>query len=364
MAALISLLYTLAFLLLTGHQVLSIRRVPSLSREIEMRPISVIVPARNEEESIPKLIRCLKRQKADFEAIIVDDCSEDSTYEVALREVCGDKRFTVIKTEGRAGKSSACFSGYLRSRNEILVFIDADVEFDEYLLCNALATMRKLNADVITLIPKICCKGFFCSVTEIALSSFIRTVFPYWKRSREDAWLFGSFIMIKRDVYEAVGGHKAVISSIVEDRELGRILARRGFSVHMVRSNGRLITCWHEGFSNVVNSIIRISSFDINVPLVYPVIAAVSVLLAAFIPFLLIISMDPLVFLPPMIALYLFSSISLLLELRVKPFYMVFLPVGAVVLSYSILKSWTDRRRGVPWRGRVVMRVSDAIKTR
>ena len=354
MAAVISLLYTLAFLILAAYQILSIRRIPVLSREIDIGPVSVIIPARNEEKSIPKLIKCLKKQKANFEAIIVDDCSEDSTYEVALREIGEDKRFTVIKTEGSSGKSLACFSGYLKSKHEILVFLDADTEFDEYLLVNALATMKKLDADVITLIPKICCRGFFCSVTEIALSSFIRTVFPYWRRSSKDAWLFGSFIMIKRDVYEAVGGHKAVMNSLVEDRELGRILARRGFSIYMVRSNGRLLTCWHEGFSNVVNSIVRISSFDINVPFIYPVIAAASVLIVAFTPFLLTISMDPVIFIPPIVSLYLFSSISLFLELKIKPLYMIFLPVGAIVLSYSILKSWVSRREGVLWRGRIV----------
>jgi len=356
MLALLSALYTAAFLLLTAYQALKMGKIPALSEEIAEGPVSVIVPTRNEEGSIQRLITCLKGQNVDFEAIIVDDHSDDHTYEVALRETRGDRRFAVLRSEG-AGKSYACFTGYLRSRHDTLVFMDADTEFDGNLLGNALATMGKLKADVITLIPRIRCRGFFCSVTEIALSSFIRTVFPYWRRSGRDAWLFGSFIMIKRDVYEAVGGHRAV-SSVVEDRELGRILARKGFSIYMVRSGGRLLTSWHEGFSDVVSSIVRISSLDIDVPLAYAVIGAASVLLAAFIPFILVISMDPLVFLPPVASLYLFSSLSIFLELRINPLYVIFTPVGAAVLSYSILKSWFERRKGVRWRGRIVARTT------
>ena len=105
-------------------------RIPPCKSGIGTRgaysPISVIIPARNEEHSLPALLASLKKQtlKPD-EIIVVDDNSEDATAEVAEK---GGAKVIRAKPlpEGWHGKPWACWTGAKEAQGEILVFLDAD----------------------------------------------------------------------------------------------------------------------------------------------------------------------------------------------------------------------------------------------
>lgn len=99
--------------------------------EEEMRPVSVIICARNEEENLKKFLPAvLEQDYPDFEVIIVNDCSEDNTYSVVgdflkkypnlrISEITRDPKFT-------HNKKFAQFIGIKAAKNEILLFTDAD----------------------------------------------------------------------------------------------------------------------------------------------------------------------------------------------------------------------------------------------
>ena len=131
-------------------------RIPSCNGELGARggysPISVIIPARNEERSLPSLLSSLHNQtlKPD-EIIVVDDNSEDATAEVAEK---GWAKVIHAKAlpEGWHGKAWACWTGAKEAQGEILVFL-ASVQPDG-LLRSWVHTRRKKASFLFSLITK------------------------------------------------------------------------------------------------------------------------------------------------------------------------------------------------------------------
>ncbi|KUK93263.1 MAG: Glycosyl transferase family 2 [Thermotogales bacterium 46_20] len=192
---------------------------------------SIIIPARNEEKNIDKLLSTLKDQcGASDEIIVVDDDSSDGTSAVVFSYGLEPIKLSGAPPEGWMGKSWACWNGYCRSTGDILIFLDADVELSP---C-AIETVKHKFLE---------CGGFF-SVQPYhrmeriyeKLSLFFNMIvvgsigsFSLWKTKAMGA--FGPCMICKKSDYEAVGGHKTVGDHVLDDIELARLFMRKGFSV-------------------------------------------------------------------------------------------------------------------------------------
>jgi 4,4'-diaponeurosporenoate glycosyltransferase len=106
----------------------------AINRSISYPSISVIIPSRNEENTLPNLLRSLEGQlSSEDEVIVVDDHSEDRTKAVA--EKSGVKVLESLPTpEGWIGKTWACSQGVRMASGEILVFLDADTVLNDFYL--------------------------------------------------------------------------------------------------------------------------------------------------------------------------------------------------------------------------------------
>src|ERR1700736_3089890 len=88
--------------------------------------ISVIIPALNEEKTIRKVIQQAKRNELVSDIIVVDDQSMDNTILEAMKEN------VKIITSTNLGKGDSMREGMMVAKNEILVFLDADIpNYDE-----------------------------------------------------------------------------------------------------------------------------------------------------------------------------------------------------------------------------------------
>jgi cellulose synthase/poly-beta-1,6-N-acetylglucosamine synthase-like glycosyltransferase len=100
-------------------------------------PVSVIIPAHNEEEKLAATLSSLSRQEYPGEAefVVVDDRSDDATGEIIDRFAAIDRRFRRVRVEQPSTRLSpkvnAVNEGISRSRGEIIVTSDADCEYPE-----------------------------------------------------------------------------------------------------------------------------------------------------------------------------------------------------------------------------------------
>lgn len=189
--------------------------------------VSVIIPARNEEKNLDKLLYLLQKQTyKPYEVIVVNDNSEDNTEEVAKRY--GVKVVSLYEDppEGWVGKNWAIWNGYLESRGEILLFLDADVEPREEFIEVMLSNYEKYGG-LISCWPYQRFEKFYEHLNFIFNIGAVITMCAIKKEGA-----FGPSMMISREDYEKVGGHKEVRDKVVEDLHFGNLCIKKGVPVN------------------------------------------------------------------------------------------------------------------------------------
>ena len=228
------------WVLRAANAALSLALVPNLApapRRKEGSPfVSIVVPARDEERSLGKATRskCLQDDPA-FEVVVVDDRSSDGTRGI-LRRLEGEFRATLRVVDGVEppsdwlGKPHALDEGARAAKatrpEEWLVFSDADVVFAPDLLARALAHAEKHRLEFLTLLPQMDARtlGEKLMVPTIPAAAFC--YLPGWLMNVPSARIFGGgggvFNLIRRDLFDRIGGHGALKASVVDDIQLGR----------------------------------------------------------------------------------------------------------------------------------------------
>ncbi len=212
--------------------------------------VSVIVPARNEESCLADCLRSLVGQTGPVhEIIVVDDHSADATRAIAetfpVRLVAADPL-----PEGWSGKCNAVWSGARVAKGKWLLFTDADTRHTPRSIASGLEEAQALGAGLLSYSPKQEVRGF----AERALMPviFAELAATYRPRDVNDpnspaAAANGQYLLIRRDVYDAVGGHAAVATTILEDVELARRVKRAGYKLQF-RVSDALSTRMYRSF--------------------------------------------------------------------------------------------------------------------
>ena len=197
----------------------------------------VLVPLRNEAENIKDLIATLSQQVGDFHFYLLDDNSEDLTYELLKQYTAGDSRFRVIKgaplQEGWIGKTWALQQLFDQSNEEFIVSIDADVRLTPDAIARSVSTLKSTSLDFISPYPRQIALSFGERMIQPLLQwSWLSTV-PLRvaeKSSRPSmAIANGQFFVVRRIALEKINGYKAIKNAVIDDVFLARELIRSGF---------------------------------------------------------------------------------------------------------------------------------------
>lgn len=231
--------------------------------------LSVIIPARNEEDCIGDCLRSLVTQSEsawqlgrDWEIILVDDNSSDRTHEIAA----GFPDMTVLyapslqKGPGQTwtGKANACWAGANATRAEWLLFADADTVHQPGHLSLAVVEAERHNVAMLSYSPRQIVTGIWQRALMPLVFSELAVTYPPAKVSDPETHLAaanGQFLLIRRDVYVRIGGHEAVKDAVLEDVALAHIIKRRklglrlryapeAVSTRMYRSFGAMVEGW------------------------------------------------------------------------------------------------------------------------
>jgi len=211
-------------------------------------PVTVIIPARNEEATLPLSVPAVLASGPEA-VVLVDDGSTDGTSVLLAGWACSDSRVQVVSAgslpEGWTGKNHAVWVGAKRAQSTWLLFLDADARLLPGALQAAVAEAEEGVLDALSLSPE-----------QEALSIWERAVLPviYDELSRRypyarvndaaDACAAanGQFFLIRRAAYEAVGGHAALRGEVLEDLRLAERLKRAGFRLRFRSGQGQVRT--------------------------------------------------------------------------------------------------------------------------
>ena len=247
----------------------SIRQLPEVA---EKSSLTVIITARNEEETIGRCLGSLTSQTyPELEILVVDDSSNDDTCKIVRDYTAKSPRIRLeeagAKPEGWVGKSWPCWRGYELSTSEYLLFADADSWFEPQTVELAMNYMISGGIDVLSISPKIHMSGVWAKAVVPIITGAINLLYPMFKvndRKSNRAYVFGTFILIKREAYESIGGHAAVREEIVEDAAIGRLAKTSGKKLRVEIGTEYLTTEWEKKPSSIYNGIERVASSSIR----------------------------------------------------------------------------------------------------
>ncbi|HXO32915.1 MAG TPA: glycosyltransferase family 2 protein [Candidatus Acidoferrales bacterium] len=331
------------------------------------RRVSVIVPARNEEEDIKlSLTRLLELDYDNYEVIAVNDRSTDRTGEimerVAENPVLTSGRLRVIHHRelpaGWLGKTHAMWTATNEATGDWLLFTDADVLFKPDSVRRALAYAEAEKADHVVLFPRIIMK----QPGEYMMIAFFQTMFVFghrpWKvadpKSRDHMGV-GAFNLIRQSVYQAVGTYQALRMEVVDDMKLGKVVKNAGYAQRNVFGGDLISIRWANGAMGVVDNLTK--NFFAILSFQWPrtLISALGLAFLNLVPFLGVWLAHGWARLPYVVALGSMFSIYLGIWLRsgVPAYYFLLHPVSTALFIYTLLRSmfhalWND---GIIWRG-------------
>lgn len=204
-------------------------------------PVSILIPARNEEDTIEACVRAACTQEQDvLEVIVFDDDSSDETPTI-LKHLCQEyTHLRVIRgkgvlPKGWVGKPHACHQLAHHAQGEILCFLDADTILKPQGLWRVASLFEDLCADLVTVVPKqktaSWSERLIIPLLHLTYTSWF-PIFLTWK-SADVRFLAanGQVLAITRKVYEDIGGFEAVRGDVVDDMAICRKVKARGYTV-------------------------------------------------------------------------------------------------------------------------------------
>jgi hypothetical protein len=214
-------------------------------------PISVLIPARNEETAIGLAVHAaIESTGVELEVIVLDDHSEDRTAAIVEELAEADDRVRLVSAPelpaGWCGKQHACWVLAREARNPLLVFIDADVRLAPDALGRMAAFMSASGADLGSGIPHQE-TGSLLEKLEIPLIHFILLGFLPIRRMRKSrrpslSAGCGQLFIARADAYHQCGGHSMIRETFHDGIKLPRAFRAAGFKTDLFDATG-LATC-------------------------------------------------------------------------------------------------------------------------
>jgi cellulose synthase/poly-beta-1,6-N-acetylglucosamine synthase-like glycosyltransferase len=227
--------------------------------------LTVVVPCRDEARGVGAAVRSLLAQDLpDLQVIAVDDRSTDGTGELLDGLAAEDPRLEVIHLAalppGWLGKNHACAAGARRARGAWILFTDGDVLFAPGALRRALGAAVAHRLGHLAVAPTFVAPGFAERAFVTAFAALLAPALRLWELPRAGTRAFfgvGAFNLVRRDAYEAVGGHARLPLEVVDDVKLGLLLRRSGVPQGAAASGGLVSVRWQHGLVPSVLGLVK-----------------------------------------------------------------------------------------------------------
>lgn len=360
--AIVILLMILSTTLFNFFTAPRIARAPNLKATPK---VSILIPARNEEQNIGKCLEGLiKQDYPNLEIIVLNDHSEDKTLQVIQAFRQRDQRIQYINgkdlPDGWLGKNWACHQLSQVATGEIFIFTDADNRHAPFAVKNTVAHIQKLKLGLISAFPQQWTVTLPEKMIVPIMDIFVYGTLPLWATYYlpfpSMAAANGQWIALTREAYQQLGGHERVKHELVEDTFLARlakknrikILTTAGTDAVFSRMYQNANEVWH-GFSKNFYGLAGYNNI-----VFFGIIF--SMLIAFVSPYILwlALSVRPMAF----IAIGMNLLIRVLISIKYKHPFWTSVILHPIAMLYAVViglnSFWSINRGTIRWKGREI----------
>ena len=329
--------------------------------------LSVVVPARNEARAIEACLRSLLASSGvTLQVIAVDDRSDDETGRIMDNLAVETGRITHALTvihvkslpDGWMGKTHAMAQAAAAATGDWVLFTDGDMLFAPDALTRVLNYAHGEQADHVILYPTMIYEGF----GERMMLSFLHVMSIWgvrpWKvgdpEAKRDFIGIGAFNLVRRSVYDEVGGWDSLRMEVLEDLRIGFVIKQAGYRQRAVFGRDLTRIRWAEGAFGAVNNMTKNLFALFRFRLSLAALAVVSITALCLLP-LAGLAMGRAGLWPMLLMLTMLAVLYARYERLGLPgvLYALTFPLGAALFLFAMVRSigTTVLRGGVAWRG-------------
>lgn len=238
------------FFIISFNNLLKATNLKKISTSFN-KPVSVLIPARNEELNIENCIdNVFNSSYKNLEVIVLNDNSIDKTLEILTKLQIKYKKLKVINgkplAKGWLGKNWACHQLSQEATSEYFLFIDADVTLKKEAIESLMALIDVKHYSAISVFSTQITKTFGEKITIPLINFVLLTLLPLSFSNRSKSSKFsasnGQVFLFKKDDYLKIDGHNGVKDKVVEDVALAKNLRKLGLTTFTLLG-GELIYC-------------------------------------------------------------------------------------------------------------------------
>lgn len=227
----------------------SVSKTPQLGRQDAAADprsgplVSILIPAKDEEASIETCVRSLLAQEYDnLEILVADDRSRDRTANIVRSLEQESPKVRLVQIEhlppGWTGKTNALHQCQEHAKGEWLLFVDADTSQHPKCLGVVLQDAIAHDVDCESLLPALESRSFWERVIQPFAGICLMVLYPLHRvndpKEKDLGFANGQFILIRRRIYDEIGGHAAVRDKFVEDIHIGRRVRQAARNLRVV----------------------------------------------------------------------------------------------------------------------------------
>ncbi len=334
----------------------------TIYKNIENSLVSVLIPARNEEKNIGKLLSDLQQQSfKNIEVIVFNDQSNDKTEDIVNQFVKKDKRFVLINStelpDGWLGKNHACYTLGNRAKGSCFLFLDADVRIGKNLIAQIVSYHKIHRLSLLSFFPIQQMKTLGEQTTVPNMNFILLTILPLVLVEKTKFTSLsaanGQLMLFNANTYKQIQPHKKLRMSKVEDIEISRLFKKNGLSVACHTGSTEIFCRMYSSFHEAVNG------FSKNVIMFFgnSTLLAILFWLITTFGFVFILLEKQL----PVFIVFIIIIISTRVMVAIKSKQnivnnILLFPVQQITLGIFILKSIINRyRKNYEWKGRRVL---------
>ena len=251
------------YLIINGRKIMHLTSIgTSISNQAS---VVIIIAVRNEAYALKEALTSVcNLNYPNYKVLVVNDRSTDNTGKILSELQEKYNHLSVINIDtlppGWLGKNHALYTGSRYSNEKFLLFTDADVLFQKDVLNKAMHYCFKNNLDHLTILPGIISSSATLNSVVMTFVIMLTAVQRPWaakiKTSKTSIGV-GAFNLVKREVYELAGTHKAIAMRPDDDLKLAASIKAAGGTADVIYGRSEIQVEWYASVKQFINGLMK-----------------------------------------------------------------------------------------------------------